>query len=105
MSTGLKSNTKKALSDSEIMELARSRDVRFIQLQFVDIHGRPKQMTVHVNMLEKALNNEIMLDGSSIAGFLSIETSDMFFYPDKNTFQIYLPIFLEVLTHNKPKLR
>lgn len=88
MNTAIKLNNKKFLSDTEIMELARSKEVQFIQLQFVDLHGRPKQMTVHVNMLEKALNNEIMLDGSSIAGFRSIETSDMFFYPDKNTFQI-----------------
>jgi glutamine synthetase len=88
MTTAIKLSNRKTLSDSEITELARSKDVQFIQLQFVDIHGKPKNMTVHVNMLDKVLNNEIMLDGSSIAGFRSIETSDMFFYPDKATFQI-----------------
>jgi glutamine synthetase len=88
MATATKLNSRKTLTDSEIIEISRTQGVHFIQLQFVDIHGKPKQMTVHVNMLERALNNEVMLDGSSIAGFRSIETSDMFFYPDKNTFQI-----------------
>lgn len=88
MTTASKSTMRKQLSDSQIMELSREKGVKLIQLQFVDLHGRPKQMTVHVDMLDKALNNEIMLDGSSIAGFRSIETSDMYFYPDKATFQI-----------------
>ncbi|MDJ0625255.1 MAG: type I glutamate--ammonia ligase [Candidatus Caenarcaniphilales bacterium] len=88
MPTASKANNRQYLSDAEILEIAREKDVRLIQLQFVDLHGRPKQMTVHVDLLDKALNNEIMLDGSSIAGFRSIETSDMYFYPDKSTFQI-----------------
>jgi glutamine synthetase len=79
---------RKALSDNEIIEIARRENVNLILLQFVDLHGRPKQMTVHVDMLEKVLGNEIMLDGSSIAGFRSIETSDMFFYPDKASFKV-----------------
>ena len=36
----------------------------------------------------QSLENDIMLDGSSIKGFRSIETSDMFLYPDKNTFVV-----------------
>lgn len=38
--------------------------------------------------VERALNNEVMLDGSSIAGFRTIETSDMYFYPDRSTFKV-----------------
>ncbi len=81
-------NERKTYSDQEIQEIVRSEGIRLIQLQFVDIHGIPKQMTVHADMISKVLNNEIMLDGSSIEGFRSIETSDMFFFPDKRTFQI-----------------
>jgi|694.fasta_scaffold31968_3 glutamine synthetase len=89
MATASKLNGKReTLSDEAIVSLCRSKEVQFIQLQFVDVHGKPKQMTVHSDLLERALNNEIMLDGSSIAGFRSIETSDMYFYPDKATFQI-----------------
>jgi glutamine synthetase len=45
-------------------------------------------MSIHVAQLEKALNNEILLDGSSIQGFRTIETSDMAFHPDLDTFQV-----------------
>ena len=72
----------------DILREAKEKKVKLVRLQFVDIHGRPKSMSVHVDQLEKALNNEIMLDGSSIAGFRTIETSDMYFYPDLATFTV-----------------
>ena len=78
----------KTFSEDDIKKLIKDNDVRFIQLQFVDINGHVKNMAVPSEHIEKVLSNEIMLDGSSIKGFRSIETSDMFFYPDKNSFQI-----------------
>lgn len=72
----------------DIVKEAKEKKVKLLRLQFVDMHGMPKSMSVHVDQLEKALNNEIMLDGSSIAGFRTIETSDMYFYPDLSTFAI-----------------
>jgi glutamine synthetase len=73
---------------SDILAEAKEKNVKLLRLQFVDMHGMPKSMGIHVDQLEKALNNEIMLDGSSIAGFRTIETSDMYFYPDLNTFKV-----------------
>ncbi len=75
-------------SINDILKEAKSQDVKLVRLQFVDLHGHPKNMSIHVAQLEKALNNEIMLDGSSIAGFRTIETSDMYFYPDLSTFKV-----------------
>jgi glutamine synthetase len=75
-------------SIAEIVKEAKAKDVQLVRLQFVDLHGHPKNMSIHVAQLEKALNNEIMLDGSSISGFRSIETSDMYFYPDLSTFKV-----------------
>lgn len=72
----------------DIKALIKENDVQFIQLQFVDINGQVKNMGLPPEQIDRILNNEIMLDGSSIKGFRSIETSDMFFYPDKNSFQI-----------------
>jgi glutamine synthetase len=72
----------------DIVKEAKEKNVKLLRLQFVDMHGMPKSMSIHVHQLEKALNNEIMLDGSSIAGFRTIETSDMYFYPDLNTFTV-----------------
>lgn len=75
-------------SVDDILKEAKAQDVQLVRLQFVDLHGHPKNMSIHVAQLEKALNNEIMLDGSSIAGFRTIETSDMFFFPDRSTFKV-----------------
>jgi len=72
----------------DILKEAQEKNVSQVRLQFVDLNGRPKHMSIHVAQLEKALNNEIMLDGSSIQGFRSIETSDMNFHPDFDTFQV-----------------
>jgi glutamine synthetase len=78
--------TKRTIPD--ILAEAQEKNVKLLRLQFVDMHGMPKSMGIHVHQLEKALNNEIMLDGSSIAGFRTIETSDMYFYPDLDTFKV-----------------
>ncbi|MBY0450696.1 MAG: type I glutamate--ammonia ligase [Cyanobacteria bacterium] len=79
---------KPSRSVADILHEAKDKNVKLVRLQFVDIHGHPKNMSIHAGQLDKALNNEIMLDGSSIAGFRTIETSDMFFYPDPNTFRV-----------------
>ena len=63
-------------------------NIKFIKLQFVDINGQVKNLSIPSDHIDKILANEIMLDGSSIKGFRSIETSDMFFFPDINSFQI-----------------
>ncbi|MGE0201475.1 MAG: type I glutamate--ammonia ligase [Candidatus Melainabacteria bacterium] len=75
-------------SIKELLDEAKAKKVRRVRLQFVDMHGHPKNMTIHADQLEKALNNEMMLDGSSISGFRTIETSDMIFVPDRDTFQV-----------------
>ena len=72
----------------EVKSLIKEYNIKFIKLQFVDINGQVKNMSIPSEQIDKALNNEIMLDGSSIKGFRSIETSDMFFHPDINSFQI-----------------
>lgn len=76
-------------SSEEIKKLVAENNVRFIRLQFTDILGVPKNVSITLKQLEKALNNELMFDGSSIEGFVRIEESDMYLYPDPNTFTIY----------------
>ena len=72
----------------DIKGFIQEYNIKFIKLQFVDINGQVKNMSIPSEHIDKALDNEIMLDGSSIKGFRSIETSDMFFHPDINSFQI-----------------
>ncbi len=78
----------KELSKEEIKRLVKENNVQFIRLQFVDINGQVKNMAVPSVQIDKVLNNELMLDGSSIKGFRNIETSDMYFFPDRKTFSI-----------------
>ncbi len=73
---------------SKIVKMCEENNVGFIRLQFCDINGTIKNLSLPISQLNKVLNNEIMLDGSSIKGFRSIETSDMYFFPDLDTFTI-----------------
>ena len=75
-------------TNNDIKKLINDFNIQFIKLQFVDINGQVKNLAIPSEHIDRILNNDIMLDGSSIKGFRNIETSDMFFYPDKNTFQI-----------------
>lgn len=75
-------------TEEDIKGYIKEYNIKFIKLQFVDINGQVKNLTIPSEHIDKALANEMMLDGSSIKGFRSIETSDMFFHPDINSFQI-----------------
>ena len=71
------------------MEKVKEENVRYIRLQFTDLFGTIKNVEIPVSQLPKALNNKMMFDGSSIEGFVRIEESDMYLYPDLNTFVIF----------------
>lgn len=73
----------------DILKICKEEDVKFIRLQFTDIFGTLKNVAITIRQLEKALDNEIMFDGSSIEGFVRIEESDMYLYPDPNSFVIF----------------
>lgn len=72
----------------DILRLVEENDIKFIRLQFTDIFGFLKNVAITDRQLEKALDNNIMFDGSSISGFVRIEESDMYLRPDLDTFSI-----------------
>ena len=72
----------------DIQELAERFGVDFLRLQFTDILGVNKNVEVPHIQFEKALDGEIMFDGSSIEGFVRIEESDMLLKPDLSTFRL-----------------
>lgn len=78
----------------EILDEATLKEVKFIRLQFTDLFGNLKNVEIPTSQLAKALSNEMMFDGSSIEGFVRIEESDMYLYPDLSTWLI-LPSNLE----------
>lgn len=73
----------------DIIRMVGEEDVEFIRLQFTDMFGTLKNVAITSSQLEKALRNECMFDGSSIEGFVRIEESDMYLYPDLDTFVIF----------------
>jgi len=72
----------------DILKEADARNVRFLRLQFTDITGALKNVEVPRSQFEKALDGEIMFDGSSIEGFVRIEESDMLLHPDLDTWLV-----------------
>ena len=74
--------TMQKYTKQDIINMVEDEDVEFIRMQFTDIEGNFKNVAITASQLEKALNNECMFDGSSIEGFVRIEESDMYLYPD-----------------------
>lgn len=76
-------------SKEDIMRMVEEEDVEFIRLQFTDIFGMLKNVAITASQLEKALDNRCMFDGSAIEGFVRIDESDMYLYPDLDTFEVF----------------
>ena len=75
-------------SKEDIVRIVRENDIEFIRMQFTDIFGQMKNVAITASQVEKAVNNQIMFDGSSIEGFTRIHESDQCLYPDLNSFVI-----------------
>jgi len=73
---------------TEILEFVQENDIKFIRLQFCDIFGELKNISIMSSQLEKAFLHGISFDASSIRGFLDIEESDLFLFPDPSTLTI-----------------
>jgi len=76
-------------SANEILALSKQENVHFLRLQFTDIDGIIKNVEVPASQFDKALDGQIMFDGSSIEGFTRIEESDMLLVPDLDTYQVF----------------
>ncbi|AEF93411.1 glutamine synthetase, type I [Desulfotomaculum nigrificans CO-1-SRB] len=77
------------LTNDDVRLMCKELNVKFIRLQFTDIFGVLKNVAIPVEQLDKALNGELMFDGSSIEGFVRIEESDMYLRPDPNSFVVF----------------
>ncbi len=75
-------------SPDEIMKLIESEGIRFVNLQFVDIWGMVKSVTMPPHRLPDLVENGVWFDGSSVEGFARIAESDMYLKPDLDTFAV-----------------
>lgn len=92
--TPLKENTLMAHTKESVLQALSENNVTFLRLQFTDILGIVKNIELPASQFQKAVDGQIMFDGSSIEGFTRIEESDMMLEPDFSTFLIY-PAFSE----------
>ncbi|MDY6827350.1 MAG: type I glutamate--ammonia ligase, partial [Bacillota bacterium] len=77
------------MTRDDVLAIAREAGVKFIRLQFTDLVGQLKNVAITNEQLPKALDGELMFDGSSIEGFVRIEESDMYLRPDLDTFAVF----------------
>ncbi len=73
---------------SDLITRVREDNVRFVSLQFTDILGTIKSVSIPVGRLEETLENGIWFDGSSIEGFARIFESDRILVPDETTYRV-----------------
>ena len=89
MTVQVEATTAAKYTKEDIKKLVAEKQVKFIRLQFTDILGVIKNVEIPVSQLDKALDNKMMFDGSSIEGFVRIEESDMYLFPDLDTFMVF----------------
>lgn len=84
-----KANAKPASPGiDDILQRAKHDDVQYVQLQFVDLNGLLKGITIPVSKLEGALEDGLWFDGSSIDGFTPIYASDMYLKLETDTYSV-----------------
>lgn len=77
------------VNKKDVLKCVKQKDVKFINLWFVDILGQLKSFSISDRELEGALNEGMGFDGSSIEGFARIFESDLIAKPDPGTFVIF----------------
>jgi glutamine synthetase len=71
-----------------LLQRAEEQRVAFVNLQFTDILGMVKTITIPVDELPDALGHGVWFDGSAIEGFARIVESDMYLVPDASTWAL-----------------
>lgn len=74
-----------SVSQREALELIESSDIKFVRLAFCDVFGVQKNISVQASELERAFEQGIAFDASSVAGFSDPSHSDLFLFPDPAT--------------------
>ncbi len=77
-----------SMTAQDVLKAAKENKVKFLHLQFTDVVGIVKGITIPDGQLEMALDKGVWFDGSSVQGFARIAESDMYLMPDPSTFRI-----------------
>ena len=81
---------RKALGVDEVLDSIRREGIKFVDLQFTDVPGRLRHVSIPSEMMKEEIFSEgaAKLDGSSVKGFVEINESDMMLVPDPSTFGV-----------------
>lgn len=72
----------------EALEFIRESDVKFIRLNFCDIFGFQKNISIMADELQTAFEYGVSFDAHAVRGFRDVDRSDLFLYPDPATIAI-----------------
>ena len=75
-------------TQQDILDFVEDNNVKFVRFAFCDIFGTQKNIAVLASDLPKAMEDGVCFDGSSIAGFMKVEESDLVLRPDLSTVTI-----------------
>ncbi|MEJ6400542.1 type I glutamate--ammonia ligase [Nicoliella lavandulae] len=81
--------TRHDYTKDDIRNMVEQENVNFLRLMFTDLFGTVKNVELPISQLDELLDNKIMFDGSSIEGFVRIEESDMYLFPDLSTWMTF----------------
>lgn len=73
---------------NEVIQFVEENDVKFIRLAFCDMFGFQKNISIMPGELRRAFENGISFDASAVKGFMNVEESDLFLFPDPTTLTI-----------------
>ncbi len=86
------------MEKNELLKYVKEEDIKFVEMQFMDILGGVKSVSIPASHLERAIEEGVLFDGSSIMGYATIEESDLRGYPDLDTFLVFPWIESEIKT-------
>ncbi|MGH2514518.1 MAG: type I glutamate--ammonia ligase [Ktedonobacterales bacterium] len=72
--------------EAHLLAHIETRDVDFINLEFTDVIGMAKCVTIPADQLPETLARGKWVDGSAIEGFARVAETDMFLRPDLSTY-------------------
>lgn len=82
----------------DVLNDVEAKGIEFVRLQFVDILGLPKNIAIPAERLDAAFEDGVNFDGSSVAGYATVEESDFLAMPDPRSFTVLPPTIVQTPT-------
>ena len=73
---------------NEVLEFVKENDVKFIWLNFCDLFGSQKSISIMADELESAFLNGVSFDAYAVRGFKDVKQSDLLLFPDPATLMV-----------------